>query len=164
MPEPKLVIDTGPILALTAATGDLQVLQSLYEQVLVPWEVSQEILAGGPDSFGVKEFAEAEWLRKMRSPTEIPVLLRNSLDAGEASVIQLAINENVPTVCIDESVGRRIARLSGLSVTGSLGVLLRAQREGLQVSIPEAIARMREKGIWLSESVARFAVEQSGEE
>jgi predicted nucleic acid-binding protein len=45
-----------------------------------------------------------------------------------------------------------------------LGVLLRAQREGLQVSIPEAIARMREKGIWLSESVARFAVEQSGEE
>jgi predicted nucleic acid-binding protein len=164
MPDAKLVINTCPILALVAATGDLRVLQPLYEQVIVPWEVSQEISAGGPDSYAVKEFDEAEWLLKMQSPTEIPALLRNSLDAGEASVIQLAVSEGVRTVCIDETVGRRIARLSGLSVTGSLGILLRAQREGFEVSIQEAIERMRAKGIWLSERVAMFAVKQSTDE
>ncbi|MCP2730476.1 hypothetical protein NJ959_18780 [Symplocastrum sp. BBK-W-15] len=34
------------------------------------------------------------------------------------------MNENIQTVCIDEVAGRRIARLSGLSVTGSIGILL----------------------------------------
>ncbi|WP_243714094.1 hypothetical protein [Nostoc sp. 106C] len=57
-------------------------------------------------------------------------MLLNSLDLGEASVIQLALNKNIPTVCIDEAVGRGIARLSGLLVTGSIGILLRAKREG----------------------------------
>jgi predicted nucleic acid-binding protein len=36
-------------------------------------------------------------------------MLLNSLDAGEASVIQLALNERIRTVCIDESAGRRLA-------------------------------------------------------
>ena len=39
----EIVINTGPILALIPGLGDLRVLQ-MYERVLVPWEVSQEIL------------------------------------------------------------------------------------------------------------------------
>ena len=49
-------------------------------------------------------------------------------------IIQLALNQNIQTVVIDEVAGRRIARLNGLSVTGSIGILLRAQREGYQFS------------------------------
>ena len=120
--------------------------------------------AGGPDTFGAREFDEAEWLHRLSSPLVIPALLRNSLDVGEASVIQLAPDRRILTVCIDESVGRRMARLSGLSVTGSLGILLRARREGHQLSIREAIERMREKGVWLSDAVAHLAIEQGGEQ
>ena len=48
MPETeRIVIDTAPLISLVAALGDLKVLQSLYSQVLVPFEVCQEILAGG---------------------------------------------------------------------------------------------------------------------
>ena len=36
-------------------------------------------------------------------------------------------DENIPTACINEAAGRRIARLSGLGVTGSTGVLLGAR-------------------------------------
>jgi predicted nucleic acid-binding protein len=34
-------------------------------------------------------------------------------------VIQLALDQNIHTVAIDEAAGRRIARLNGLSMTGS---------------------------------------------
>lgn len=48
MPEThKIVINTAPLIALVAALGDLMILQSLYTQVFVPFEVGQEILTGG---------------------------------------------------------------------------------------------------------------------
>ena len=58
------------------------------------------------------------WLHKQNSPIKIPVLLQNSLDSGEAAVIQLALQEDIQLVAIDENVGRRFARLSGLNLTG----------------------------------------------
>ena len=85
------------------------------------------------------------------------------LDRGEAAVIQVALDEKVETVCIDEPVGRRVARLNGLRITGSLGVLLRARREGTAFSMADAIGRMRARGIWLGEDVVRFALLEAGE-
>ena len=140
MPSPeRIVINTSPLIALVAALGDLTILTSLYTEVLVPFEVCQEILIGGSSNFAIAEFTDANWLQKQPNLLNISPLLLTSLDIGEASVIQLALNENIPTVCIDESVGRRIARLSGLSVTGSIGILLRAKQEGYPLSIKQSI-------------------------
>ncbi|MFB2837771.1 DUF3368 domain-containing protein [Floridanema evergladense] len=159
----KIVINTSPLIALVAALGDLTILQSLYTEVLVPFEVCQEILSGGSSNFAIAEFTAADWLQKQPDPLNISPLLLNSLDIGEASVIQLALNENIPTVCIDESVGRRIARLSGLSVTGSIGILLRAKQEGYPLSIKQSIQQMINQGIRLSTTVIEFALKQAGE-
>ncbi|MEY3304364.1 MAG: hypothetical protein RLZZ139_2737, partial [Cyanobacteriota bacterium] len=136
---------------------------SLYTEVLVPFEVCQEILIGGSSNFAIAEFTDANWLQKQPNLLNISPLLLNSLDIGEASVIQLALNENIPTVCIDESVGRRIARLSGLSVTGSIGILLRAKQEGYPLSIKQSIQQMINQGIRLSTTVIEFALKQAGE-
>ena len=59
-------------------------------------------------------------------------------------------------------MGRRIARLSGLTVTGSIGVLVRAKREEMDLSLADAIRKMKEQGPWLSEKVVRLAVQQAG--
>jgi len=165
MPETeRIVIDTAPLISLVAALGDLKVLQSLYSQVLVPFEVCQEILAGGSSGFAVAEFEAAVWLQKWSYPLKIsPSLLISSLDRGEASVIQLAINEKVQTVCIDETVGRRVAKSNDLLVTGSIAILLRAKKEGCSFSMQEAIQRMRNRGIRLSEKLVNFALSQAGE-
>jgi len=57
--------------------------------------------------------------------------------------------------------GRRVARLSKLNLTGSIGILLKAKSMGYPLSIPEALNRMRARGIWLSSSVVRFALEHN---
>ncbi|MEQ9670107.1 DUF3368 domain-containing protein [Coleofasciculus sp. G2-EDA-02] len=74
------------------------------------------------------------------------------------------MNENIQTVCIDEVAGRRIARLSGLSVTGSIDILLRAKREGYPLSIQQAISQMLNRGIRLSPTVINFALLQANED
>lgn len=99
MPNPdRIVINTSPTIAIIAALGDLKVLQSLYRQVFVPYEVSQEILYGGSGRFGQSEFEEANWLFKSQEALEILPILSNSLDRGEAAVIQLALNKGISTV------------------------------------------------------------------
>lgn len=164
MPELKeIVINTSPLIAMVAALGDLEILRALYKNVFVTYEISQEILVGGREGFAVEAFEKAAWLNKLSAPLEISPYLKNSLDRGEASVIQLALNQNIQTVCIDETMGRRIAKLSGLAVTGSIGILLRAKKEGMDLSIYDAIHNMKNHGIWLGEKVARFALQQAGE-
>jgi predicted nucleic acid-binding protein len=164
MPSPeRIVINTSPLLALIAGFGDLSLLETLSQEVLVPYEVGQEILRGGQFGFGVTEFQQATFLKKLDRPLKIAPLLLNSFDLGEASVIQLALDQAISTVCIDEAMGRRIARLSNLQVTGSIGVLLRAKREGYQFSMGDAIARMVERGIRLSDTVIQIALRESRE-
>ena len=164
MPDTQvLVINTAPLIALVAALGDLSILQ-MYDRVRVPREVCQEMLVGGPGQFAVAAFETAHWLQKNAAPVNnIAAVLLNSLDIGEAAVIQLALNENIQTVCIDEIAGRRMARLHGLTVTGSIGVLLRAWRTGYNISMRDALDRMRNRGIWLSDRVVNFALAQTGE-
>ena len=73
---------------------------------------------------------------------------------------ELAINEKVSTVCIDEAAGRRIARLNNLLLTGSVGILIRAKHEGHPFCMETAIQRMQDRGVWLSNKVIKFALTQ----
>lgn len=159
----KIVIDTSPILSLIAGWGSLQPLQHLYQEVVVPFEVQQEILEGGSSDFGVTEFQAASWLSRVDEPTAVQPFLRNSLDIGEAAVIQIAVDCAIGTVCIDEAVGRRVARLNGLMLTGSIGILLRAKQRNPSMSVRSAINNMLSKNIRLSQTVIDVALKQSGE-
>lgn len=163
MPErsPALVTNTTPLIALSAALGSLDVLRFLYRRVVVPQEVAQEVRTGGRQAFGVNAFNQAPWLDIQPAPVRLLPFLHNSLDRGEASVIQTAMNLSLPLVCIDETAGRRMARLCDLSLTGSVGILIKARQRGYALSMPEALQRMRAQGIWLSDQVVQFALAQA---
>lgn len=45
-----IVTNTTPLIALTAATGNLDILRQLYTRVVVPYEVAAEIKAGGKET------------------------------------------------------------------------------------------------------------------
>ena len=151
------------MIALFAAIGDLALLNGLYSRILVPFEVCSEIMSGGQSGFTVPEFQMATFLEKRTKPTTIGTFLYNSLDIGEASVIQSALDFGITTVCIDEAVGRRIARLNDLIITGSIGILIRAKQEGAPISIRTALDNMHRHGIWLSNNIADAAIKLSEE-
>ncbi len=58
MPDQTKVVvtNTTPLIALTAATGSLEIRRAVYAAVVVPYEVAQEIKAGGKESFGLDIF------------------------------------------------------------------------------------------------------------
>lgn len=160
MPEKirHIVTNTTPLIALTAATGDLEVLRFLYAHVVVPYEVAEEVKTGGKTAFGVDVFERASWLEIKPTPLDLMPYLKNTLDRGEAAVIQTAMQEGINRVVIDEVTGRRVARLCGLTLTGSIGILLKASSAGFPISMHDAIESMQSHGIWLSQRVIDYAL------
>ena len=164
MPKSQvIVINTSPLISLVAALGNLEVLSILYKEVIIPFAVCEEILNSECKVFAQSEFQQATGLSKQNKPVSIAPFLLNSLDLGEASVIQVALNQNIKTVCIDETVGRRIARLNGLTATGSIGILLKYKQQKPSLSIQKAIQKMIDHNIYLSQNVIDFALKQAGE-
>jgi len=159
----ELVINTGPIISLVAAMGNLTLLDQLYERVVVPHEVARELTVDSAGRFAAREFLEASWLEKRTERIDVRPLLSSILDPGEAAVIATAEQHGIKAVCIDESAGRRVARMAGLRVTGSLGVLLRAKREGRPLLLRDCIQRMRTHGIHLADGLVEGALRQAGE-
>ena len=51
----------------------------------------------------------------------------------------------------------------GLTVTGTLGVLLRAKRLGLIDALGPRVTAMRQKGIWLGDMLVRRVLTEAGE-
>lgn len=76
-------------------------------------------------------YQRASWIqvKKLSAPSERSLLA--TLDAGEASVIQLAQEHEMPLVLIDERKGRKVARaIYNLRVIGTVGILLKAKEQG----------------------------------
>ncbi len=159
MPKDRtLVINTGSILALTAALGDLSILDELYDHTIVPKAVADEIIAGGRDGFGLDAFFQAAFLDVREKKCRLDSFLSRALDEGEAAVIQTAGDLSISRVCIDEAAGRRMARLHGLSVTGSLGILIKSIKRGSGIDLELCIQKMRVHGVWIGEQTAQKAL------
>ena len=54
---------------------------------------------------------------------------------------------------IDETLGRFEAKKSNLKISGTLGILLKAKKNGLIQEIKPLLYELKEKGIWLSEKL-----------
>jgi predicted nucleic acid-binding protein len=141
------VSDTSPISTL-ASIGRLELLKSQFSTVWMPHAVASELLAH-PDP-AVKDLIQSarreHWI-EVGTPENSRLLrvLLLQLHRGEAEVIALATDLKADIVLIDEQEGRQLASKTGLSVTGVLGILLRAKRAGEIAAVKPEIDHLRSK-------------------
>jgi predicted nucleic acid-binding protein len=124
-----VVADTSPINYMVQI-GAIRVLPSLYRRVVVPAAVWEELLAARTPTI-VKSWLAAsnDWLEVRSSSYAAP--LSASLDGGEAQAIQLALDIKADLVLMDDRRGVVEARRLKLTTTGTVGVLVAAERAGL---------------------------------
>ena len=135
-----VVADTSPLNYLILIE-QVQVLEALYGQVIIPPAVQDELLSAGtlPQVRNWMTSPPA-WL-EVRSP--LPAFRDSvTLGAGESDAIILAEPLGADRIIMDETLGRGEALRRGLKIIGTLGVLRDAHRAGL-VDLGSAIERLK---------------------
>lgn len=141
MPEP-IIADTSSLIALERINL-LQILCEIYKEVIIPESV-------------IKEFGNLSLsclsIRKVESNLLKLLITDLNLGKGEADVIALASQTGLKVI-IDDSKARRVAENMGLKVTGTIGILIKAERAGLIGSAHDKVRELREKGFYVSEEL-----------
>lgn len=157
----KVVSNTTPILSLLKIRH-LHLLEALYTSIIIPQAVWQEVEAGKNGPF-YTDLSLLPWvdIQSVQNPASVQYL--TDLDKGEAEVIVLAREIGADLLIIDEALGRQYAHHFDLTLTGTLGVLLRAKKEGHILQIKPLLEMLRIHGVWLSNRVVQDVLLLAGE-
>ena len=159
----SVVCDTGPIIAL-AKLDRLNWFGTFFGFVAIPEAVVRELSAKpSPESTRIAG-AIGSLLRPIVAPVPpLTVLIRTRhLGPGEREAIALA-DLGRSLLILDDHQARRAARDLGLSVTGTVGLVLEAKARNLISNARAALVVMRDRGYWFSDRLIEHAAEMAGE-
>lgn len=162
-----VVSDTSPLLNLSII-GHLDLIRAQADHVLIPSGVHDELYldSSRPGSALLQKAVGQGWLEvRAVEALSLAQVLMHDLDRGEAEAIALALEVNASLVLLDEREGRRRAHDLGLSITGTIGILLRAYRAGVLSSLRDALDRLQdEAGFWLAPSLKERILREADDE
>lgn len=152
MTDDVAVFDATPLIAFHQI-GQLQLVRRLFGQTLAPTIVANEVQ---PTLGALPPWIEVRVVREM--PT-----FRRKIDSGERAAISLARQCSADFVILDDLAGRLLAAELGLTVSGSLGLLVRAKRRGLIREVRPMMDEMIANGLYTSARLRRAILELAHE-
>ena len=160
----RVVLNASPLIYL-GKKRKTSLLRLVFERVLVPVEVEEEImkLHESPEAVQLRDAIQEGWIEVERSPenkkNQIAKLF-GEIDEGEAAVIALALEERGGNVIIDDAEARVAAEYFKLKAHGTLYIILEAYKRNIfksKAEVTNTVNNMLRKGFYLSGEVyARF--------
>lgn len=127
----QVVSDTGPIISLENLKDGFPFARRLFDQILIPESVLQELA----DGLGIskQKYLETFGVTDLFLPINVEMKetdVNPSLAPAETEAIALAVRRGLPLL-IEETFGRKIAKQQGLLISGVAGLVIKAKRSGL---------------------------------
>jgi uncharacterized protein len=161
-PERIVVSNTSPLLYLHQV-GHLDLLRELYGRLQIPPAVRIELQAGAEQGVPVPDVQALGWIdeQALTDRRLLPAVI--DLGPGEAEAIALALSAPHSLLILDDRLGRRIARLAGVTYTGTLGVLVRAKQAGFLSRVAPVIKQLRNTTMHLTPELVEMVLKEAGE-
>jgi predicted nucleic acid-binding protein len=160
---PDAISDTSPLLYLYRV-GALDWLQHLFGETWIPDAVASELEQGRQKGYNVPDLDEYNWIHRVEPRSVPPEWLALDLGPGELAAMALALENPDRFILLDDALARRIAQAAGLTVWGTLGILLEAKRQRLIEYVEPSVNRLIETGMWLSDDVRQRILILAGEQ
>ena len=159
----KVIVNSTPLIAL-CHVDQLEVLKSIYGEITIPQAVYKEISAK-QDSICKKQVdAALGWIHVENIQNEMAKsMYKTQLHEGEVEVMILAKETEANLVIIDDAYAKKHARYLGLTVTGTLGVLIKAKNQGHISELKPMLEEMVAKNIYLSDKIIQKCLQQVNE-
>jgi predicted nucleic acid-binding protein len=151
------VVNASPLIFLSHA-GLIDLLQVEGPEVCVPRAVSKEIHHRGPQDPTVAILKSTPWLREVELARSAPRVLAWKLGPGETSVLSWALAHPGTVAIVDDLEARRCAEVLKIPIIGTLGLVLRAKRQGLLPAARPVVKKLLAVGMYLSEKLLNQAL------
>lgn len=157
-----LIISDTSVISNLAQIDQIQLLHSLYTEIIIPQKVDDELKASSATHEKIKDI---KWIRVVAiTDINLYTKLVLELDPGEAEAIVLAKELKANLLMIDEKKGRRIAKENGISIVGILGVLISAKQNGIISKVKPILDRMiYELGFRVNPALYQYVLKKVGE-
>lgn len=138
-------------------------LQTLYQQIIVPEAVRDELHRGHLQGEDTPELADYDWItvRSVQVPEVLTLI--TDLGTGEAQVLALALEEPGSLLILNDRFARAVAQIRHVRLTGTAGVLLNAKQEGHLAAVAPLLDQMAQMGFRLSGTVRGMILSLAGE-
>lgn len=158
----KVIVNSTPIIVL-CGIGKLDILRRLYGEITIPAAVYREVTAI-EDSACMQIKNAGSWIHVecIRDNTD-KKMYKAKLHAGEVEVMLLAQEQMADLVIIDDNAAKKTAKYLGLTVTGTLGILLKAKSQGIVQKVDILLAEMERNGFYIDSRLEAIVLEQAGE-
>lgn len=155
----ELLVNASPLIVLTKI-GLFWVLPRLATTVSSTRLVIDEVLRKDDDAARAVATAMPIWLRVI--PVEEPAedvaetLRRHAIDEGESSLLSVAAGRRECEVVLDDLAARKAAKTLGVRVVGTLGLIVRANRNGLITDRPAIVPAIMASGLRVTPILVRW--------
>jgi predicted nucleic acid-binding protein len=139
----KIIISDTSCFIILANIGELEIIEKLYGNITTTLEVATEFGEPLPDWVEILSVKGKDTQR----------LLEMQIDKGESSAIALALEFSDSLLILDDFKARRIATQLGLSITGTLGIIIKAKLEGIIPSVIPILQKIKQTDFRLSNEV-----------
>ncbi|MDO9130237.1 MAG: DUF3368 domain-containing protein [Anaerolineales bacterium] len=148
----KAISNTSPLLYLYRI-GGLEWLPKLFDSVWLPASVAEEFKEGRRRGYDVPNPKDYGWLEIVNPKAMPSEWLSLDLGPGELAAMALALENPTRVVLLDDILARRTAQVAGLTVWGTLRILLEAKSNKLIDKVEPYISQLSESGMWISDEV-----------
>ena len=149
-----VVSNSSPLIALEQI-GQLDMLQSLFAEILIPAQVAVETVAS---------VRSRSWIRQQSlSVPFLPAVQRPTLGPGEREAICLALEVRARAILLDDYPARKLAVQLGLPVIGTAGVLVLAKQRQLIPAVRPCLDALIENRFFLSRALYDLILNRVGE-
>ncbi len=139
----KIIISDTSCFIILTNIGELQLLQKLYSKISTTIEIATEFGEPLPDWVEILSVKSKDTQR----------LLEMQIDKGESSAIALALEIPDSLLILDDIKARKVATQLGLSITGTLGIIIKAKLEGIIPSVIPILNKIKQTDFRLSSEV-----------
>lgn len=157
-----IVADSSPLIAL-ALIAQLDLLQKLYAETIIPPAVWEETTIYGSGMPGADAISNINWFRMETPEPSILKPLSILVDRGESEVISIALNRKDATVLLDDSRARRVAERMNIKRIGTAGLLRKTKKFGLISRIRPCFEMLHSNGIYINQKLIDAILDDVGE-
>ena len=159
----KVIVNSTPIILLSNI-NQLELLKQIYGEITIPQAVYDEVTEK-PDSACQNLKNHFDWIKieTIKNPLQ-KKMYQAKLHDGEVEVMILAQEEpKADLVILDDNTAKKTARFLELTVTGTLGILIKAKQLKLIEKIKPLMDALIGNGFFVAQNVYNMVLEQAGE-